>query len=66
MRLWTQDEVDALKAATAKGVAPGTVQALSEQFGRTPSQVRSKITELRLRGEIADTRPPSGKRSPGA
>jgi hypothetical protein len=64
-RLWTQDEVDTLKAATVRGVTPGTVQVLCEQFKRTPAQVTSKITELRLRGEIADSRPPTGKRSPG-
>lgn len=64
-RRWTKSEVDLLRGATLMGVSPGTVQALSKQFGRSPSQVRSKIMELRLRGEIADTAPPTDKRSPG-
>jgi hypothetical protein len=54
-RPWEKDEVDALKAATLHGVARGVPDAHAKQFGRTPRQVRSKITELRLRGEIADT-----------
>ena len=62
-RAWTSDEVDALKAANLKGAGRDTRRALADRLGRTPTQVKWKIAALRQRGELADSPPPTGKRS---